>query len=171
MPAFRNADKIEVLESVLLFYRQRLELPEDAVFPTVNILAPGEALPGGEFFITITVGDGQFPLEEQDDEQLRENCQFTAMAFLRKTADWGGRDTQFLLDRRRGALALQNRLLLIVGEELKDPPGDFLIASRVYAVGTIAPTYDDVKLLGWTGVRFGVEFDWSIEGAEDLGDD
>lgn len=169
--AFRNTNKIDLIKAVFRFYRERLSLAADSVFPVLNILTPPPFPAGGAFFVGIAVGDGRFVLEEEDDEQLREDCVFTAIAYTRMQADWGRRADKFLLDPARGALALQGKLLLIVGNELTDENGDGLIASRVYAQGTVAPNYDQGQQIGWTGIRFGVEFDWDLPEAADLGDD
>lgn len=169
--AFRNTDKIDLLDSVMRFYRQRLNLPDNGVFPVGHALGPPAFPAGGPFYVGIAVGDGRFTLEEQDDEQLREDCTFIAMAYTRMQRDWGDRFDNFLRDRKQGALALQSKLLLIVGSDLTDEDGISLLASRPYAIDTVAPNYDKDKAVGWTGIRFGLEFDWDIVEAEDLGDD
>lgn len=169
--SFRDTTKAELLGAIQRFYRERLQLPEEAVFPTVQPMSAPTIRPGGEYWVGISPDDGMFPLEEQDDEQLRESCQWTIMAYTSMQTDWVGRDELFLLDPTRGALYLQSRLLLIVGAELKDELGVGLIASRVYAVGSVKPSYDSHEMVGWTGIRIVTEFDWSIVGAEDLGDD
>lgn len=168
---FRDATKAEVFDALLRFYRQRLGLPEDAVFPTTQPLAAPVIRPGGDFWVGIAPGDGQVPFEEQDDEVLRENTAATVMAYIPMQLDPQGRDATFLFDPQRGAFALQAKLLLIVGQELTDENGVGVIASRVFATGTIKPDYDAVERIGWVGIRIGLEFDWKIEGAEDFGDD
>jgi hypothetical protein len=169
--AFRNTNKIDLVEAVMRFYQHRFSLPADSVFPVLNALTPPPFPAGGQFYVGIAVGDGRFVLEEEDDEQLREDCAFTAIGYTRMQADWGRRADKFLLNRTRGGLAIQGKMLLIVGTELTDLNGDGLIASRVYAQGTVAPNYDQAQQIGWSGIRFGIEFDWDLPEAADLGDD
>src|SRR5690348_10548078 len=136
---FRNASKDEVFAALERFYRERLELPAAAVFPTVNTMSAPIAKPGGDFWVGIAPGDGRFPDEEQDDEVLREDCDAIVMAYTTIQLDRDGHARGFLFDTKRGAFALQAKLLLIVGQELVDEDGNGLIASRVYATGTIKP--------------------------------
>lgn len=168
---FRNASKAEILAGILRFYRTQFSLPEESVFPTVQPLAAPAVQPGGDFWISVCVDDGTFPFEEQDDEQLLERCGFIVTAYIRMELDWVARDVQFLSEPHRGALKLQQQLLRIVGNPLKDTDGIGTIASRVFASGTIRPTYDSEQRVGWTGIRIAIEFDWHIAGADDLGDD
>lgn len=171
MAEFDNATKAEVLAAVMRFYKTQFGLPDNAIFPTVEPLNPPAIPPGGDLFFSVSLGDGSFPFEEQDDEQVREDTDFIVTGYTRMQLDRANRDESFLLDPKRGALAMQAKLLLIVGQELTREGGAGLLASRVYAKRSHRPNYDAQKGIGWTGITFGVEFDWKIEGAEDRGDD
>lgn len=170
--AIRDTEPSEILEAVMAFYAEQLRLPEGAIFPTVEPMRPPVAPPGGDFWIHVGLGDGQFPLEEQDDEQLRETLDLTVVAFTRVQLDGANRDRQFLLNPKFGASALKRKLLLLVGEQLTidDEP---ILASRVYARRSLRASYDEREAVGWAGIEFGLEFDWDLAGAgaEDLGDD
>lgn len=168
---FVDATQAEVVEAVLRFYRQRLNLPEQLVYPTIEPLNPPQLPSGGDFWISVAPGGGTFPFEEQDDEQLREELELVVTAYSRMSLDRTSREQAFLFDPRRGAFWLKSRLLLIVGQELTDAEGQGLIASRVVAHSATKPTYDPQQGIGWVGVVLGVEFDWALAGAEDLGDD
>jgi hypothetical protein len=70
---------------------------------------------GGEFFIGVNLGDGSFPFDEEDDEQLREETAFTVMAYTRMQADWGAAPRQFLLGRKSRRPGPAKEAALIVG--------------------------------------------------------
>lgn len=168
---WHDATQDEVFESIMRFYRGRLKLPTESVYPTIEPLSAPAIPPSGNFWISVALGDGQFPEEEQDDEQLREEIAFTVTGYSRIALDRATRETEFLFAKERGANYIKSRLLLIVGHQLTDPEGTGIAASRVWARTSHRATYDATQSIGWVGITFGVDFDWHIAGAEDLGDD
>jgi len=173
--AFRDATQAEVFQAVLAFYRQRFNLPPECVYPSIEPLNPPLVPPGGDFWISVAIAEGEFPHEEQDDEQLFESSALTVMGFTRMQLDQANKETAFLFDPQRGALAIKAKLLLIVGHQLEiadgaNPEGAGITASRVFARRSIKPSYDDQNGVGWVGIVVGVDFDWHVAGAEDLGD-
>lgn len=170
--AFTDTDQAEILKAVLRFYRGRLSLPDRNVYPCVEPFNPPVAPPGGDFWIAIAWDDGDYPFDEQDDEQLREDAGLKVIGFTRMQGDSAGREENFLLDPKRGASAIKRQLLLLVGEELTTADGSTgLLASRVTARRSISPNYDASKGVGWVGVVFGIDFDWKLPGADDGQDD
>lgn len=169
--AIADVDQTAVLKSVERFYKQRLRLPDRSIYFAVEPLNPPVAEPGGDFWIAMGLDDGDFPFDEQDDEQLREDFRLKVFGFSRIQLDQANRDHQFLFDKRRGALAIKRKLLLIVGEQLTLPDGTPISASRVEVRRSVKPTYDPSQNVGWAGVVLGIDFDWSLDEAEDFGDD
>ena len=108
---FLNTNKIALVKSIMRFYQERLAIAADAIFPVTNPLTPPPFPSAGEFYVGIAVGDGQFPLAENCEEQLRENCAFTAMGYSRMQLDGGRRENEFILNETLGALAIQAKLL------------------------------------------------------------
>lgn len=163
----QDTDGVEILEAIERLYAKRLKLPKDNLFPTVQPLAKPAHEPGGAFWLSIAISDGQFPLEEQFPEQCREDLRFVVTGYTRMQLDEGGRDRKLLTDLTRGLFAIKRKILSIVGEELARKDKTPISADRVYAVSAAKPDHDASKGIGWISVTFGVSYDWNLTEAED----
>lgn len=168
-----DCDQSDILESVERFYARVLKLSKDSLFPSQQPMAPPAALPGGDYWLTVTVGDGTFPLEEQFPEQLVEDTDFIVTAFTRVQLDETGRDHKLLKHEQRGLLRIKRKILSIIGQQLALDDGTPIGADRVYAVRASKPEalVNPAKgiNLGTVSVTFRLAFDWSIPEAP--GDD
>jgi hypothetical protein len=167
----QDCDQSDILEAVERFYTRVLKLPKDSLFPSQQPMAPPVGLPGGSYWLTVTIGDGSFPLEEQFPEQLREDTTFTVTGFTRVQLDEKGRDHKLLKDDQRGLLRIKRRMLSIVGQQLTLDDGTPIGADRVYAVRASKPeaVSNATTNLGTISVTFGLAYDWDLPEAP--GDD
>jgi hypothetical protein len=142
-----------------------------ASFPVNSPWPHRWGFPGGSYWLTVTIGDGSFPLEEQFPEQLREDTTFTVTGFTRVQLDEKGRDHKLLKDDQRGLLRIKRRMLSIVGQQLTLDDGTPIGADRVYAVRASKPeaVSNATTNLGTISVTFGLAYDWDLPEAP--GDD
>jgi hypothetical protein len=166
-----DSSQADILDAVERFYSRVLKLPAASLFPSQQPMAPPAGLPGGNFWLTVTVGDGSFPLEEQFPEQLREEVEITVTGFSRVELDEKGRDHKLLKDAERGLLAIKRKILSIIGQQLKKPDGTPIGADRIYARRATRPeaVSNERDNLGTVSVSFALAFDWELPEAP--GDD
>lgn len=167
----QDCDQTDILEAVERFFTRVLKLPKESLFPSQQPMAPPAALPGGAYWLTVTIGDGAFPLEEQFPEQLREDSTFIVTGFTRVQLDEKGRDHKLLKSDERGLLVIKRKILSIVGQQLQLANGTPIGADRVYAIRASKPeaVSNQTVNLGTVSVTFGVAFDWDLPEAP--GDD
>ncbi len=167
----QDCDQSDILKAVERFYTRALKIAKDSLFPSQQPMTPPAALPGGNFWLTVTIGDGTFPLEEQCPEQLREDMDFTVTGFTRIALDEKGRDHKLLKSEERGLLLIKRKILSIVGQQLALDDGTPIGADRVYAVRASKPEVvsNPATSLGTVSVTFRLAYDWDLPEAP--GDD
>ena len=94
-------------------------------------------VPGGDFFVTVSPGGGQFEQGEQSPPNVTEYTDVVVTAYTRIRTDSTGHDQQLLQDLKRGLLTLKRMLLkALVGQWLNPA---YNLRQSVYARGSEAP--------------------------------
>jgi hypothetical protein len=157
----------EVLGQVVEHLRAALHLGPTQCVEAIEPSAPPGIARGGEFWVTVSPNEGQFPEGEQAPGNITEEWGVTVTAYSRIRLDPTDTDEKLLRDAARGLLEAKRRILAaMVGQDLQSdrtPPTAFL-RNLVYASYCSRPQYDDAKNVGWISVDFGIHFDWDLSG-------
>lgn len=169
MSAARDATtSVDITVALLDHLRAMFGLGEEACY---LIIDPDDnrRYPGGEFWMSLTVGDADYPEEQQQGGgrfQLWEYRQFTAVAYSRIRSGAANPDDLLLLDERRGLLTAGHRLLAALS--LRDLPATLanLLVDIPIAVSSTAPQWDQERSVGRVGVTWRIGY-WIDLGQED----
>lgn len=121
--------------------------------------------PGGDYFVTVSLGDGQFDAEiqEQHAVQLQEQTEVIITVLTRMHLDRADRDIYLLTDDTRGLLTIKRLILkALVGHDLVEGAGDTFLRRLVAVKYAEKPQYDPEKMVGWLSIHFAVDFDWDL---------
>ena len=161
-------DKVDVTQgdlstAIVARLQTALGLNDRNCFETIAPDQPN-MVPGGDFFVTVSPGGGQFEQGEQSAPNVTEYTDVVVTAYTRIRTDSTGHDQQLLQDLKRGLLTLKRMLLkALVGQWLNPA---YNLRQSVYARGSEAPkVLQDAHagtLLGAISVTFGVDFDWDL---------
>ena len=158
-----------VLERIVERLRSELDLSEQRCYETLDPDSPPVVPPGGEYFLTVSPGQGRFVEGEQVAENLTEEWSVVVATFIRIHLDQPGRDTEVLRRAGRGAFAVKKLLLAaLAGHDLTDTNGQTFLRNLLYATTTEAPHVIEGQresgplTLCQMKIEFGVDFDWSV---------
>lgn len=162
-----DVDQTTVLEALISRLKDRLQLSDSHCYETVNPLDPGPAPPGGDFFVTVSTGDGSFDEDMQiggGEDQLREECEVTVTGYSRIKLDRTGHDKKLLHDEIRGLLkAIKGKILkALVGQDLQDDDDNYFLRDHIRARRSSQPDHDREKGIGWISLTFVVSWDWDL---------
>lgn len=158
----------EVLGYLVRHLRLALDLNERNCFETINPMGV-KLPPGGEMFVTVAPGKGQFVVEEQAPEQCTEQWDVIVTVYSRIRLDSTGHDQALFRDAARGLLGMKRKVLEVtVGVDLATdghtPPAqpDTFLRQWLHAVSSTPPDYDAQQEIGWLSITFGVDYDWQL---------
>jgi hypothetical protein len=159
--------EVDVLASVLLRVQTELGLNDRQCYPVRDVLYVPVIPPGGDYFVTISVGDGIFNEGEQIPQQCIENSEFTVSGFTRIKTDSTGHDGYMLTDASRGTLPIKRKILkALVGKDLEDADGTTFLRQLVFAKRASAPEIVEIGdkgvLCGVVRITFGIKYDWNL---------
>lgn len=125
--------------------------------------------PGGDFFLTVALGDSRFVEGEQTPGNISEESSVTISIYTRIRLDSTGHDRYMLLDDARGLLAIRNRVLaVLVGQDLTDSLGRPFLRQLLFAQSASRPELLEAPnkggLLGVQRLTFGMHFDVDLIG-------
>lgn len=162
----------DILERILVRLRVKLGLNDRTCF---EVLAPDQPnmVPGGDFFVTVSPGGGQFEQGEQARSgfgtlaNVTEYSDAVVTAYCRIRLDSTGHDQYLLRDARRGLLFLKKQILsVLVGQDVVLDTGDTVLRQTLYVRGVEAPKMlqdsSAGTYLGAISITFGVDFDWDL---------
>lgn len=133
--------------------------------------------PGGDFWLTVSAGDGQFDQEMMDGsvaDQCLEYGEVIVSAYSRIRLDRVGRDTSLMDDDARGLLSLKHQILKsLSGSDLLVPeeePTDTFLRELLRPIRTTAPDVFEVANnpgrarmeIGIVSIVFSLHFDWDL---------
>jgi hypothetical protein len=163
-----DVDQTTVMAALIARLKDRLQLAESHCYETINPPhAPPVAPPGGDFFVTVLVGDGAFDEGMQDaggEEQLKEECEVTVTGYSRIRLDRVGHDTLLLHDDLRGLLkAIKFKILkALVGVDLQNEDDEYFLRDMIRVRRASQADHDKDKGIGWISIVFVVSWDWDL---------
>jgi len=156
----------DVVDRLVAHLRETLGLNDRQCYETVELEVPGLMPKGGEYIVTVALGDGVFDVEHQEGggaNQLTEQVTIEVTVYTRIKLDPVDHHGYLLGDDRRGLLELKRKILqALVGIDLEDAAGDTFLRQFLYAKAAAAPVYDPEKGIGWVSIYFGVDYDWNL---------
>jgi hypothetical protein len=162
----------DLLERIATLLRRGLRLDKRSCFLTISPLSVAIP-PGGDFFVSVSPGEGSFQTEDQHEEQCTEFTTVTVTGYTRIRVDSTGHDDKLLLEAARGLLRLKGRILkVLVGKDpsVSDKPTaaeeDQAVRQLLFAIRAHRPEYDEKRQIGWLSIDFGVDFDWDLSDDE-----
>lgn len=167
-----DTDESAVFMALVALLRSRLQLDENHCFEQAEPLQGFGRPPSGDYWLTVSPGDGDFANGEFQAgggaEQVTEFNEATLIGYTRIRLDSTDRDTMLLHDLQRGLLPIKKRLLWAVcGKQLVDASGNELLRSLIYAKRGVKANYDKQETIGWIGIVIGLDYDWDLSNAPD----
>ncbi len=152
-----------VLERMLAYLRSALNLNDRQCYECLQPDAPPRVPVGGECFVSVSPGEGEFIGGEQICENLTEEWTVTVTAYARIQLDSSDHDEKVLRDAGRGLLILKEKILrTLVGQDLITLDGDTFLRNLLFAQHATRPAHDRDQGIAWISLTFGVHFDWDL---------
>jgi len=167
MPTREDITQSEVLRLMMEHLRAALNLLPTQCVEAIEPSAPPKIARGGDFFITVSPGDGFFVEGEQAAGNVTEEWTVTVTAYARVRLDYSDTDEKLLRDTSRGLLEAKRRILAaLVGRDLNtdDTPAATFLRQLLFAQRCGRPMYDEKETIGWISLDFGVHYDWDLTG-------
>ncbi|HWA98205.1 MAG TPA: hypothetical protein VG713_06915 [Pirellulales bacterium] len=162
-----DVNQADVLRTVTEHLRRALDLNERTCYEVTEPLAPPAIPKGGDFFVTVCAGDGEFPEEMQvggAEDQCTELIELVVTGYTRLKLDQTDHETQLLHHDHRGLLEIKRRILkALVGVDAIDPEsGATFLRQVITAAHSSRPAYDQKNQLGFISLSFRVSWDWDL---------
>jgi len=155
-----------VLTRIVARLRDQLDLPDHRCFETLEPMTDPLVPKGGDYLITVSPGDSRFDVDMQDAagaNQLMEMGSVTVTAYAKIALDPGDRATKIIHEVNRGMAPIKLRILkALVGHDLEDEDGNYLLRQLIYAMQAWRPQYNLDTKIARIAVGFGVDFDWDL---------
>lgn len=154
-----------MLGRIVEHLRSALKLADSQCVEAIEPDAPPHIARGGDFFITVSPGDGMFIDGEQQIGNITEEWSVAVTAYSRIRLDPSDTDEKLLRDTARGLLEAKRLILkALVGQDLTDADDstDTFLRQLLHAERCGRPRYDDKQNIGWLSIDFGVHYDWEL---------
>jgi hypothetical protein len=160
-PVRSDIPQTDVMTALVDLLRTELNLDDRQCFLSLEPGLPTIPM-GGDYWLTVSPGDGVFVDGEQAEDNCTEETTVTVTAYARMMRDSTDRDTKTLQDATQGLLALKGKVLdVLVGA---DPIGNNNTFARdlIFAQRASRPGVKSNDIAAWVSTDFGVNFDWSF---------
>ena len=162
-----DIEQADVLASVVTQLQSALSLTDRQCYPVARAQEVPSIPPGGDYWLTVAGGSGQFIDEEQAAGNVTEDTEIIVSGYTRIKTDSTGHDACLLMDDARGLLAIKKKILgALVGQDLTDEGGDTFLRQWLHARRSDAPELviagPDGVNCGVVRVTFGTIFDWKL---------
>lgn len=155
-----------ILTQIVARLRDVLDLPAHRCYETLEPLTDPPVPKGGEYFLTVSPGDGHFDEGMQAGggaAQLMERSSVSVTAYAKIALDPGDQATEILHEVSRGMLPIKKGILrALVGHDLQDEDDNYLLRSQLYALQSWRPRYLPDAKIAMIAVGFGTDFDWDL---------
>lgn len=155
-----------IIEAMLTRLRTVLRLDPSRCYYTADSLRYAQIPKGGDFWIEVSDGGGQFDPAQQiggGDDMCTESCLVMVTGYSRVLLDAGSRMDRRSTDPRRGLFGLKRRILkALVEHDLLDEDGNTFLREPLHAVRATPLDWSKEKNIGSVSVGFHVEFDWDL---------
>jgi len=164
-PVPTNQD--DVLNAVVALLVANLAISERYVYQTLAPLKSIGNPPSGDYWVTVSPGDGDFADGQWQAgggaNTLMELATTIVCGYTRIKLDSTDRDDKLLHELKRGVLPVKKKLLkALVGQQLTDTTGNNLLISLIQARHAETPNYDNDKQTGWITLHFATPFQWDM---------
>ncbi|MBC7078108.1 MAG: hypothetical protein H5T92_07380 [Synergistales bacterium] len=152
----------EILQAIrqILIVKTALGLNERTCLLTLSEFVPPKMPRGGRYFVTIAPNRSDFPIDEQDEQQLTERMVVTITAYVRVDLDPVDTAAAILLDAQRGLyMAKQEIILSLAGKMLFDAASRPLLREHLRVTFCSEPRHDTEQRLAWLSVDVQAVFD------------
>lgn len=156
----------EMIEAILRRLRTELGLNERTCYETLHPTAVSIP-PGGEFFVSVSPGDGEFPEGHQiggAENQCTEDGTIVVTMFSRMQLDGADYAPSMLRDESKGLMEIKRLVLkALVGWDATtaDDESTFL-RQLITVLSSTAPMYDEKNGYGFLSLTFRAGFDWDL---------
>lgn len=154
-----------VVERIVARLRSELHLNERQCYEVLDPMAPPAVPVGGEYFMSVALGDGTFATAEQVSGNVTEETIFTVTIYCRIALDSPDRDQHALREPRRGLLMRKKSVLAaLVGHDLTTEDDDTFLRTLLEARRAPRPEIverDSVYLVVLR-LDFACDFDWDL---------
>lgn len=156
-----------VVERIAARLRSVLGLGERSVIEVAEAEDVPPLPPGGDWFVTLAGGDGQFETEEQAAGNVTEWQDVTVTIYSRVKLDSTNHDKALTRDERRGLYVLKTKVLAsLVGWDATDTDGTTFLRQLIHARSATRPQVlqnpSSGVFLGRLAITFGCPFDWDL---------
>ncbi len=155
-----------VLACITTKLRTALSLNCSTCYETLDPLVAPNIPPGGNYIVTVALGDGTFPREMQEGGgfyQVEEDSGVVVSAWTKPKLDRPDQARIALHEEARGLLVVKRKILeALTGQQLFDESGNPLLRNYIYAMHAYRPAQDPASKLYRISVEFGVDFDWDL---------
>ncbi len=158
-----------VLDRFVERLRSALKLNERQCYEALDSQSPPSIPIGGEYFLTVAPGDGDFIDGEQAVGNVTEDWAVTVTIYSRVQLDQTDHDKETLSVAGRGLLRLKKDVLkALVGHDLAEEDDDTFLRQTLYAIRATRPELvskggaTQGMALAVMRIDFGVSFDWDL---------
>lgn len=155
-----------ILTRIVARLRDELELPATRCYETLTPLDEPPIPKGGDYFLTVSPGNGSFDVEMQSGGgvyQLMEMSSVTVTGYAMVALDPVDKETQVLHKVTRGTLPIKRAILkALAGHDLQDGDDNEMLRSFIYAIRAWNPQYNRDTKMARFAIAFGIDFDWDL---------
>lgn len=165
----QRVTQIEALTALAEYLQTALNLNARQCFVCLNPLGDAVAQivgsSGGDRWVSVAPGGGEFPFEQTIPEQCYEAGTAVITGYVRMALDTPGREAELLLNATRGVLQFKRDILrAITGTDLETSEGSPFLRELLAPVRASQPDYDPSRKTGWVQITVPLEFDWNLDG-------
>lgn len=168
-----DVDQVQVLTSFVDALRLELPLTDRTCYITLDPPGLASFIPAGDWWVTVSPGEGVFVDGEQVAPNVTEEMTVTVTVYTRLRLDHVGNDTMLILDGLRGLYPLKKKILsAMIGRDLTlpwktDAGAETFLRALVRVVHSSAPQvavakHDASLAIGFVTLTFVLPFDWDL---------
>jgi hypothetical protein len=162
-----DIEEVAIWEAILLRLQTQLVLNARQCYLVADPNYVPSLPVGGDYFVTVAGGEGNFIEGEQIPSNCTEETVVTVSAYTRIKTDSTGHDGYLLLDDVRGLKAIKKKILAaLVGQDAEDSNGANFLRQLIYAKtatsGEVVTAGKTEALCGRIQITFGLMFDWDL---------
>lgn len=154
-----ETDLLQAIKSFLI-NQTNLGLNSSTCLISLGPQFPPKIPRGGRFLVRICPNRSDFPIDEQDSQQLAERMVITIVPYVRIDLDPADSAEAQLLDNTRGLyLAKEEIIRCLAGRMIFDQTGKPLLRDHLRVSFCGEPDYDQENRIAWLTIDFQAVFD------------
>lgn len=154
-----EADILQAIRT-LLIHNTGLGLNSNTCLISLNPNLPPKIPRGGKFFVRLCPNRSDFPLEEQDYQQLAERMVVTVVPYVRIEIDPVDSAEVLLFEQSRGLYRAKDEIIqCLAGKMLFDQAGQPMLREHLRVTFCGEPEYDQENRIAWLTIDVNAVFD------------